>query len=336
VLVNQYLKWFFPALDSRAQWIIALAVIWSAAGINLRGALRVGRVSIVAGGFVLAAFAVLAVCAIPHIGHSPFHPFTKPGGSVGTGLAVGLSTALWNFIGWDNASTVQGEVVDASRSYPRALWIALPLVTLVYLVPVLPALASTDLTMWKEGGWPDIAMAVAGKAGPFVAAFVAVAGLVSALALFNALLMSYSRIPLTMAEDGLLPAALARTDRRGTPRNAVLASAVCYSVFVLLPFGDLVVADVFLYAVALMLEFGSLIKLRRSEPGLRGVFRIPAGVGVVTALALMPATILVAVIWLSLRDGEIAAPALIGSVIGLLVGVGLYFVLQRSRPRSHV
>jgi Amino acid transporters len=32
------------------------------------------------------------------------------------GLAVGISIALWNYIGWDNPSTVQGEVKDPSRT----------------------------------------------------------------------------------------------------------------------------------------------------------------------------------------------------------------------------
>jgi len=330
VLFNQYLHWFFPGLAAGAQWAISLAVIWGATAINLRGALPVGRVSIVAGTFVLLGFLALAVTAAPHATHAPWTPFTATGSTVGAGLAVGLSTALWNYIGWDNASTVQGEVIDASRSYPRALMVTLPLVTLGYFVPLLPSLAASDWTTWREGTWPAIAMGVAGSAGPFVAGWLALGGLVSALALFNALLLSYSRIPLAMAEDGLLPAALARTDARGTPRLAVLASAACYSVFVLLPFGELVVADVLLYAVALLLEFGALIALRRKEPELRGMFRIKTGVGGVTALAALPAVILLIVIWLAFKDGEIAMPALVGSAVGLGFGPVLYRLLRRA------
>jgi amino acid transporter len=330
VLFNQYLHWFVPGLGAGTQWAISLAVIWGATVINLRGALPVGRVSIVAGTFVLLGFLALAIAALPHATHAPWTPFTGAGTTVGAGLAVGLSTALWNYIGWDNASTVQGEVIDASRSYPRALLVTLPLVTLGYFVPLLPSLAASDWTTWREGSWPAIAMGVAGHAGPLVAGWLALGGLVSALALFNALLLSYSRIPLAMAEDGLLPAALARTDARGTPRLAVLASAVCYSVFVLLPFGELVVADVLLYAVALMLEFGALIALRRREPELRGVFRIKTGVGGVTALAALPAVILLVVIWLAFKDGKIAMPALIGSGVGLAFGPGLYRLLRRA------
>src|ERR1019366_2454727 len=196
VLFNTYLSWFFPGLTAQDHWFIALAVIWGATAINLRGALPVGRVSIVAGVFVLLGFAALAVFALPNAHHTPWAPFTATGTTVGAGLAVGLSTALWNYIGWDNASTVQGEVIDASRSYPRALVVTLPLVMLCYFVPLLPALGATDWTTWRDGAWPAIAASVAGSAGPFVAAWIAFGGLVSALALFNALLLSYSPIPL--------------------------------------------------------------------------------------------------------------------------------------------
>ena len=109
-----------------------------------------------------------------------------------------------------------------------------------------------------------------------LAAWVALGGMVSALALFNALLLAYSRIPFVMAQDGFMPPSFARTDRRGTPVNAVLFAAVLYSFFALLPLGQLVVADVILYALALSLEFGALVALRKKEPGLRGSFRIPS------------------------------------------------------------
>ena len=344
VLFNTYLAWFLPGLPDGARWAISLGVIWGATAINLRGALHVGRVSVVSGTFVIGGFLTMALFALPNMTHVPWF-----GGAAGTGLAgaagiagvaagdksvtsllaVGLSTALWNYIGWDNASTVSEEVKDPTRSYPRALFTMLPLVTIIYFVTLLPALGATDWTTWKEGSWPAIAAAATGKAGPFIAAWIAAAGMVSALALFNALLLSYSRIPLAMATDGLLPSPLARTDARGTPRNAVLASAVCYSVFALLPFSKLVVADVLLYAVALLMELASLIALRRKEPDLRGAFRLPFGAGGVAALAALPALILVTLVGISLADGESALPAMVGSLVAMALGVPLYRWLAR-------
>jgi amino acid transporter len=328
-----YLGWFAPTLSPSATWMIGLGVIWSATAINLSGARRVGRSSVLAGGFILAGFLVLSVVALTRAEHAPWHPFAAPNATGVKGLAVGLSIALWNYIGWDNASTVQGEVRDASRSYPRALAFALPLVMAGYLIPLLASLAATDWTTWTEGSWPRIAYEVGGRIGPLLAAWLALGGMVSALALFNALLLSYSRIPFVMAQDGLLPASLGTTDRHGTPRTAVLFAAVCYSGFLLLPFAGLVVADVLLYSLALMLEFAALVQLRRTEPQLRGDFRIPLGTAGVAAVAALPLAVLLLVVALSLFDGEYGLPALIGAGVAIAAGPVVYRIARRRKSR---
>jgi amino acid transporter len=329
VLFNQYLVFFFPHLSAVVQWIIALCVIWGATAINLRGAGRVGAVSVASGSFILLVFLLISIAAVPHIHHLPWRPFASPETTGLSGLGVGISIALWNYIGWDNASTVQGEVIDATRSYPRALALTLPLVTLGYLIPLTATLGATDWTTWQEGGWPDIARAATGMFGAPLAICVALAGMVSAIALFNALLLSYSRIPFAMAGDRLLPAFLSRADERGTPRNAVLLSALWYSVFALLSFAHLVVADVLLYSMALFLEFGALIALRVREPGLRGSFRIPVGTAGVIVLAMIPVVILLIVTGLELRDGEYGLPAILAAFGAAAIGLPGYWLARR-------
>jgi len=333
VLFNQYLAFFVPGLGVVGRWGVSLAMIWGATAINLRGASPVGRTSVVSGLFVMAGFLALVLAALPHAHHAPWSPWLAPGKTPLGALGVGLSIALWNYIGWDNASTVQGEVIDPSRTYPRALAIALPLVTLGYIVSAMAAAAASDWSTWHEGGWPDIARAAAGAFGRPLAVWLALAGMVSALALFNALLLAYSRIPLAMAGDGLLPRPLAATDARGTPTNAVLVSAVFYSLFALVSFKGLVVADVLLYAMALLLEFGSLLALRRREPALRGAYRIPLGLRGVTALAAVPALALVVIVVLSLRDPEYGAPAVVGALLAAALGPPAYG-LARLRRRA--
>jgi amino acid transporter len=308
-------------------------MIWGATLINLRGAARVGQVSVFAAGVILATFLAITIAALPRVTHTPWLPFAHTGQTSFDALGVGLSTVLWNYLGWDNASTVGGEIKDASRTYPRALVIALATVTAGYLLPVTATLGSTDWTTWTEGGWADIARRSGGVAGPFLAFAVSVAGIISAVALFNALLMAYSRIPLAMARDGLLPSGLARLDARGNPDRAVLLSAVCYSVFALLPFAQLVVADVILYSMAMALEFGALVRLRMNEPLLRGAFRIPVGIGGVTTLAMMPMVILAVTIWLSYRGGELGAVAVVGALLAAAVGPLLYRLTPFARGR---
>jgi len=336
VLLIQYLSFFLPGLGWLERWIVALAMIWGATWLNLRGTRVVGTASGWFVAAVLAPFAVLAAVAVARWFGQPATPFpVTPFHAAGTSflgaLGIGVSQSIWNYSGWDNASTIGGEIDQASATYPRALARALPLVTVVYLLTIVPVLALTDWTTWTDGAWPGLARAVVGG---WLGVWVALAGMLSAFALFNALLLVYSRIPLVLAQDGLLPAALARTDARGTPRNAVLVSALVYSGFALLPFGGLLAGDVLLYTAALGLEFAALIRLRRAEPALRGVFRVPLGVPSLVALASLPLVVLVAGLVLEVRSRAIGLPGVVVAVLLAVAGPPVYLALRARRATA--
>jgi amino acid transporter len=333
VLLIQYLKFFVPGLTPMESWLIALAMIWGATWLNLLGAPAVGAASGWFVALVLTPFAVLAVTASwhwlrdpgAHLAMSPLHVAGAP--FLGA-LGIGVSQAIWNYSGWDNASTFGGEIERSSETYPKALARTLPLVAAVYLIAIVPVLAVTSWTRWSDGAWPDLATTVAGR---WLGAWLALAGMMSAFALFNALLLAYSRIPLVLARDGLLPSFLARTDERGTPRPAVVVSAVAYSIFALFPFGGLLAGDVLLYTAALALEFGALLQLRAAEPELRGAFRIPLGIPALAALAACPIALIAVAVALEIRSHEIGLPGVAAAVVLALAGPVWYLVVLARR-----
>ena len=157
--------------------------------------------------------------------------------------------------------------------------------------------------------------------------------MISALALFNALLLGYSRIPFVLADDGLLPTPLAKLDVRGTPRTAIIVSAAFYSVFALVSFGKLVVADVLLYSIALFLEFGALIQLRKTEPSFARRFPDSAGSQRGRSARCAPMIVLTGVVGISFIDGEYGLPAIIGTVVAVATGP-LMYRLARDRRTS--
>lgn len=335
VLLLQYVRFFAPGLGPLEAWLLALAMIWGATWLNLRGTRVVGTASGWFVAAVLVPFGVLATAAVARwLGQPatpfPVTPFHAAGTSFLGALGIGVSQSIWNYSGWDNASTIGGEIEHATATYPRALARALPLVTVAYLVSIVPVLALTPWRAWTDGAWPDLAARVV---GPWLARWLALAGMVSAFALFNALLLAYSRIPLVLAQDGLLPRALATTDARGTPRNAVLVSAVAYSGFALLPFGGLLAGDVLLYTAALALEFAALVRLRRAEPGLRGSFRVPAGVPMLVILAALPILLLLTGVALEVRSRAIGFPGVLVAVALAVAGPLAYAALEARRAR---
>src|SRR5438094_6638768 len=64
VLLIQYLGFFLPGLGWLERWIVALAMIWGATWLNLRGTRVVGTASGWFVAAVLAPFAVLAAVAV--------------------------------------------------------------------------------------------------------------------------------------------------------------------------------------------------------------------------------------------------------------------------------
>jgi hypothetical protein len=132
----------------------------------------------------------------------------------------------------------------------------------------------------------------------------------------------------------LLPGWLARSDAHGTPRNAVLVSAVAYSIFALIPFGGLLAGDVLLYTAALAMEFAALLQLRRREPGLRGSFRVPLGVAGLALLAMLPVLLLASGVALELQSREIGLPGVAIAIGIALAGPVAYAVTRRRKAAA--
>ena len=117
--------------------------------------------------------------------------------------------------------------------------------------------------------------------------------MIAGLGMFNALVMSYSRVPVVLARDGYLPAVLTRIHpRTGAPWVAIIACAAAWTLVLPLGLPRLLALDVILYGLSLLLEFVALLVLRIREPGLARPFRVPGGKLVAGLLGLGPALLI--------------------------------------------
>jgi amino acid transporter len=329
-----YLGKFNPSLT--AGWgdfawslaVVALCCLW-----NLLGAPTVGEDAVGLGALLLVPFAVFVALGLWRaVTLHPAVAWGRPEADVS--FSTALLVAMWNYMGWDNATTIAQEVENPQRSYPRAMIGAAALTTISYILPLAAmAFAGLPASGFSTGDWTTAALHLG---GPLLAMAVIAGGCITGVGMFNALVMSYTRLPLVMAQDGMLPRVLALCNRRGVPWVSVLVCGVAWALALKLPFERLISIDLVLYGTSLILEFVALVVLRLREPDLPRPFRA-GSFQFACLLGVGPAALIVYALYAS-RDEK-----LIGSLSSLaaaaavaLLGPPFYWitasVTARRRP----
>ena len=309
-LFAEYLRYWWPGMGGIERAAIALAFIWALTALNVAGVRVVGGSATVLA--VAALVPVAAFTAVAALGarQAPWLPFAADGTSLAEGIGLGLAVTMWNYSGWDTPTTCLGETRAPETAFRRAVFAALPLIALAYVLPVAAGLAAgTDWTKWETGHLPVVAAQVG---GPGLAALVTLGALLATGGLFLASLFTNSRLPFALARAGQLPRWLAAVHPRlGTPWAAVIASSACYSAFAFFSFKDLIVLNVWLYSLALLLELAAFVGLRYAEPALARPWRVGGGRAGMWLTAGLPAALSLLAMatagWLNSAVGAAAA-----------------------------
>ena len=306
--------------------VILVCLLW-----NLLGAKAVGTGSVLLGAVMLSPFVLITVYAF--FRHITVGTTPPAQGSLLTGVLV----AMWNYMGWDNASTVANEVENPQKTYPRVMLLTLAAIFLSYVIPVLAVWhLHVQADIWATGSWASIATMVV---GPWLGAALVGAAMISEFGTFNSLVMSYSRLPVAMAEDGHLPKIFTRKLKNGAPWVAIVILSIAWAASLGLSFDKLIMLDLLLYGASLVLEFLALIVLRIREPELARPFRVPGGLPGAIALGVGP-TVLLLIALIKNRSEHLDLRWL-GSVSQLgfglvLMALGVVYYFVAGRPSAEV
>jgi amino acid transporter len=278
-----------------------------------------------------APFAAIVILAPFKLG-ALANAVTKPTTST-VDILGGLLICMWNYMGWDNASTIATEVERPQRTYPRAMLAAVTIVAVSYVLPF-AAMWATGLksTAWETGSWADIAGLIG---GPLLRIGVVLGGMFSAFGMFNALVMSYSRLPLAMAQDGMLPGVFGKLQKKSrAPWVAILALAIGWAMCLGLGFARLVTLDILLYGASLLLEFMALAVLRFREPDLKRPFRVPGGKFGAIAIGIAPMLLLGFSVVRSEHESILGMSSFAFGMILIGAGFGAYFLNHMLKPQG--
>jgi amino acid transporter len=315
-----------------------LFVVVTCAALNIAGIRVVGITSLWLFFLLSAPFALIVVLAPFRMG-ALGEAHTAAPAATGLGLLGGVLVAMWNYMGWDNASTIAQEVERPQRTYPKAMIAAVVLVSLTYVLPfVMVYLAGIPASMFGEdGSWATVAGVLGGKILGFewLRFLIVLGGMMSAFGMFNALVMSYSRLPLAMARDGMLPKVFAKLSAKTqAPWVAILVCAACWALCLRLGFKRLITLDIMLYGASLMLEFVTLVVLRIREPELKREFRVPGGLIGAISCGVFPLLLLTLAM---VESGNETVLGMNGLAFGaIIIGTGflVYFVTGKLKLRQ--
>jgi len=191
-----------------------------------------------------------------------------------TGFFVALVASLWAYDGWTTASMIGSDIKNPQKNLPRALIWGTVAVIGIYVTANLAYLyvLSAPEVAASQRVAADMMRRVAGSFG---AAIVSVAAIVSMLAALNGVIISGSRIPFAMAQDGYFFAWVGRISRFQTPAASLALQAV-FSVLLLASgrFEDIIKMVIFTEWILYGMTTASVLVLRKTHPEMHRPYRV--------------------------------------------------------------
>ncbi|HEM2549190.1 TPA: amino acid permease [Streptococcus suis] len=263
-------------------------------------------------------FSLCAIFFIPK-GLSNFSPFVQL--SEGQTLLGAISgTAIYifyGFIGFETLSIVAGEMRNPEKNVPRAILGSISIVSILYMLIIGGTIAMLGSgIMDTKAPVQDALVKMIGPAGYWL---VSIGALISITGLNMGESIMVPRFGAAIAEEGLLPAAIARKNSKDAPVVAIIIS--CVIAIILLLSGSFEI----LATLSVVFRFFQYIptalavnKLRKDEPNAQVVFRLPFG-PVIPTIAVVISLIM---IW-----GDNPMNFVYGA-IGLLISSAIYFFMH--------
>ena len=294
-------------LGRDAQFVIALAFIALAYGLNLLGLRLVGAVQTVATVGVIALVTGVVLAADRDVRADAFVPFAPFGFSA---VGVAAVQVFWAFVGWEAITPLAEEFRSPERDLRRASVISVGVVAVIYLALALVTIG-THAYGAEAGGLPPFALMAERAFGPGALLVVGIAGGVLAFTPLNAYVAGTSRLAYALARSGDLPSWAGELHPRSkVPHHALIGLGIACLVATTLNYAggirsaDLLPLSTSAFIATYVLSMAAAVRL------LSGKDAMLAGVGLVACLVVL---------------------AFVGAFLAWLVAVSLAAALYASR-----
>lgn len=269
-------------LTDLTRWLIGVGLIVVFAYINIRGLDLTGWTLMVVQAVVLVPFLFFVIWGLSRAQANPFGSMLPAGTSVWAAAGGGLAILMWMFSGYESMSMVAGEIENPQRLIPRALLINMGIVMAFYFLTTLAlavaAPSGSGFSTGGEEGTVDFIAVAQAAGGQFLRYGLLAAMLAGNLGLYLGYLASGSRPIYVLSQERLFPKWAAVEHRRfGTPWVAILFMAALDCLLIVGSFSFLIVIDVFCLMLVYVVIMVSAVVLRRKDPDLPRLYRVPLG-----------------------------------------------------------
>jgi len=320
-LLVSYLAFFLPEASSELwRTIIITGIIVLLTIINILG---VRETAIVSNIFTVGKLIPLLLFVLVGIFFINFQNYSfevSPGYS---SFSTAVMLLVFAFTGFEASTITAGEVKDPRKNFPFALFMALGVVVMLYVliqfvcIGTLPGLANSERPL------TDASFRFLGRTG---ASIISIGALISMSGALNSAMLASTRLPFALAEQGQLPKVLSATHSRfHTPyRSILLSSAAILIISLSYTFMSALTITTITRLIIYIATCGGLLALRRNSKEREAIFKIPAGTFVSITALLLCLWLLSNSAWREVRDVTVVIAA----------GLIFYFIYSLIKRKS--
>ncbi|EPS62293.1 hypothetical protein M569_12499, partial [Genlisea aurea] len=237
-----------------------------------------------------------------------------------------FNTLFWNLNYWDSVSTMAGEVENPKKNFPLAMFYAVILTSLGYIIPLIAGTGAVELDQseWQAGFLSTVAQMITGD---WLKVWIDLGAVLSSIGLFEAQLSSSGYQLQGMAELAFLPTFFGwRAKWFNTPWVGIVVSTAIALGMSYMSYTTIVSSANFVYSLGMILEFASFLWLRWKLPQKNRPYKVPFRLPLLCVMCAVPVGFLIFIMTLATR--------MVYLVSGVMTAAGILWYLLMKLLRS--
>lgn len=274
----------------------------------------------------IIAFAIISIFFIKHgLDKGSFTPFVQlqPGKTFPEAMASTSLTVFYAFIGFEALPIVAGEMRNPKKNVPKAIVMSIIAVSVLYFMILLGTISMLGKDVATNTAPVQTAFAeMIGPAGKYI---ISIGALISIAGLNMGDSMMIPRYASSIADEGLLPKVMGKTNQHQAPIVAIIVSGILTCLLLLSgSFEQLAELSVVMRFIQYIPTALAAIVLRKKKGFAQPSFKIPFG-------PVIPILSVLVSIWM-ISEADIKN--IVFAVGGIIVASILYFVLNGKKAKE--